>query len=445
MDTPIADFVKEYSARGGARFHMPGHKGRPFLGGEPYDITEVHGADALYEADGIIEASERNAARLFGTARTLFSTEGSSQCIRAMVYLAVTCRKDRERPYILAARNAHKAFLYALALVDADISWLWPQEMNSLCSCQITPQQVEMALKTADRLPAAVYITSPDYLGHQLPVREIARVCHDYGTPLLVDNAHGAYLHFLPEAQHPMDLGADLCCDSAHKTLPVLTGGAYLHISPGAPPCFASHAKEALAIFGSTSPSYLTLASLDLCNQYLDQDFRERLREKAEAISRARETLVKNGWTIENAEPLKLTITCPTRLSGLELAQTLRDQQIECEYADREYLVLMASTETTQQELDTLIDALGKNTLAPGVPVVLRQVQAVAALTVRKAIFSPQERVPISQAVGRICAAPAVGCPPAIPIAVSGEIIDENARTLFSHYGIDQVSVVKQY
>lgn len=81
------------------------------------------------------------------------------------------------------------------------------------------------------RKPAAVYITSPDYLGNLADIGGMSDVCRKYGVLLIVDNAHGAYLHFLPKPEHPLDLGAEMCCDSAHKTLPVLTGGAYLHIS----------------------------------------------------------------------------------------------------------------------------------------------------------------------------------------------------------------------
>lgn len=178
---------------------------------------------------------------------------------------------------ILAARNVHRSFVYAAALLDLPVRWLWPQAGGSLCSCPVTGEELDQALSSLPRPPAAVYVTSPDYLGLMQPIEELAQVCHRHGTLLLVDNAHGAYLHFLPKPCHPMDLGADLCCDSAHKTLPVLTGGAYLHISRQAPPAMASRAKQAMAMFGSTSPSYLTLASLDLCNGYLAGSYRERL------------------------------------------------------------------------------------------------------------------------------------------------------------------------
>jgi arginine/lysine/ornithine decarboxylase len=80
----------------------------------------------------------------------------------------------------------------------------------------------------------------------------------------------------LPEDIHPITLGAAMCSDSAHKTLPVLTGGAYLHISPDYPE-YAERARDALSLFASTSPSYLTLASLDICNRRLSEDYPQRI------------------------------------------------------------------------------------------------------------------------------------------------------------------------
>lgn len=449
MDTPVYDFVQAYRASGTVRLHMPGHKGKSFLGCEDADITEIEGADALYEAEGIIAQSEANAARLFGAACTLYSTEGSSQCIRAMVYLAVTgasraSEKAGSRPYILAARNAHKAFLYALALCDADVRWLWPEAEGSLCSCPISAAQVEAALSSADALPAAVYITSPDYLGFENPIAEIAAVCHRYNIPLLVDNAHGAYLHFLPQRRHPLDLGADMCCDSAHKTLPVLTGGAYLHIASCAPECMRARAKEALELFGSTSPSYLTLASLDLCNGYLAQDYREHLARTIEAVGETKRRLVDNGWTLLPGEPLKIVLRATAAESGTALAARLRGAGIECEYADADFLVLMPSAGTTEQELTALISALGVNTAPLTAPAPMPQPGAERVMSVREAVFAPQETVCAEDSIGRVCAAPTVGCPPAVPIAITGERVDATSVALFRRYGIERVAVVRE-
>ena len=445
MNTPIADFVRGYEKQNMTRFHMPGHKGQAFLGCEALDITEVTGADSLYEADGIIAESEANATALFGTGRTLYGTEGSSQCVRAMLYLAIQGKQDGKRPCVVAARNVHKAFVYAAAVLDIDVIWLEQDaDKNSLCSCMVTPQGLEQKLQAMGKAPAAVYVTSPDYLGNQLDIRGLAEVCHNHGTILAVDNAHGAYLHFLHPSQHPMDLGADICCDSAHKTLPVLTGGAYLHIGKNAPEHFKASAKHAMALFGSTSPSYLILASLDLCNDYLVDAYKDALANVIIETEVLREVLRRVGWKVENTEPLKLTVHMPKQLDGRDVAKRLRQEQIECEYADAEYVVCMVTPENTKGDFDRLLDVFGENQTPYTEEQCLPISNIVQKLTIREAIFATQETVPVSTAVGRICGSPTVSCPPAIPIVVSGEMIDETAVRLFQHYGIEYVEVVKE-
>jgi arginine/lysine/ornithine decarboxylase len=443
MTTPIADFVREYAQKGGARLHMPGHKGRGALGFEALDITEIRGADALYEASGIIAESERNAASLFGTGSTFFSTEGSSQCIRAMLYLALNCRAKGTLPVVVAARNVHKSFVHAAALLDFDIVWLESESSTSVCSCPVSPEGLERVLTAMPSPPTAVYITSPDYLGGQADIEAIARICHRRGTILAVDNAHGAYLHFLKTPAHPMDLGADICCDSAHKTLPVLTGGAYLHIAKNAPSAFAERAKQALGLFGSTSPSYLTLVSLDECNRYLAQGYRDRLAGAAELVDITKKALAQNGWQTEPSDPLRITVRATAEKTGAQLADVLRQSNIECEFADGDYLVLMATQENTEEELQSVVRALGENAAPPAVPAPLPTEMGERALSVRQAIFAPQESVPIAKSLGRICGAPTVSCPPAVPIVVSGERITAEAIELFRRYGIEKIDVVK--
>ena len=438
MNTPVADFVQRYAKAGTARLHMPGHKGRCFLGCEPWDITEIHGADALYEAEGILAESEANAAALFGSQRTCYSTEGSSQCIRAMLYLAVAASGSHT---VVAARNVHRAFVSAAALLDLEIRWLWPEESRSLCGCPISPAQLEETLNSLPEPPAAVYLTSPDYLGGMAEIPALAQVCHQHGTLLLVDNAHGAYLRFLQPSLHPLDLGADLCCDSAHKTLPVLTGGAYLHLSPTAPAQLAPLAKSALGLFGSTSPSYLTLASLDLCNRYLAEGYPQRLAEAVERLAELRERLTAAGWRVEPSDPLRVTVAAPRGVTGQELAGQLRRQGVECEYADRDFLVLMATPENTPEELAQAAAALGP---CPGEanPPQLPLARGERACSIRQAAFAPRETVDAAHSLGRVCGLPTVGCPPAIPIAVSGERITPEALALFAYYGIEQVEVL---
>ena len=442
MTTPIADFVRSYAKSNTSRFHMPGHKGKSTLGCEMFDITEINGADSLYEAEGIIAESEENARTLFGSEKTLFSTEGSSQCIRAMLYLAMLQRKEGVRPVVVAARNVHKAFIYAATLLDFDVVWLWPEETTeSICSCTVSPKAVETVLQENKNV-VAVYITSPDYLGGQSDIKEIAEVCHKNGTILAVDNAHGAYLRFLEPSQHPLDLGADICCDSAHKTLPVLTGGAYLHISKNAPKVFAEQAKYAMGLFGSTSPSYLIMTSLDLCNQYLADDYKERLHETIELKEDYAKQLEKAGWRIRKSEPLKVTIEIPRGVAKQELTAQLRQHHVEYEHADSDFLVFMLSPENTEDDLKRLVLALGDNRVEYEEKEQIPILRTKQMMSIREAMFAIPDTVHVQEALGRICRVPTVSCPPAIPIAVPGELIDESVLKLFEYYGIEKVDVV---
>ncbi|WP_294854968.1 PLP-dependent transferase [uncultured Oscillibacter sp.] len=448
METPIADFVSAYLQSGVSRLHMPGHKGRGPLGCEQLDITEIAGADALYQADGIIARSERNAAALFGTAATFYSTEGSSQCIRAMLYLSMLhAPSGGERPVIVAARNAHQSFVLAAALLDVEIVWLWPEDACfSLCRCSVSSRQLEEVLKRLSHPPVAVYLTAPDYLGNTPDIAALAETAHRFGIPLVVDGAHGAYLKFLPHSAHPIDLGADLCCDSAHKTLPVLTGGAYLHVSSQAPADFIENGKRALALFGSTSPSYLILQSLDLANRHLAEDYPSRLAACAARLEGLRATLRDNGWSIAESDPMKLTIAAAeSGWDGKELAELLRQGKVECEYADPDFTVLMATPENTVQDFTRILSALGRNSRQK--PLLRRCTTLVPLETVcspRKAAFAPSESVPASLAAGRILAAPTVGCPPAVPVAVGGERISQSAVEVFAYYGIASAEVIRE-
>ena len=147
MTTPLADFLRAYATSGMARLHMPGHKGRGPLGCEAWDLTEISGADSLYEASGVIAESEENAAALFGSAATFCSTEGSTQCVKAMLFLALQNRPAGTPPVVLAARNVHKSFVHAAALLDFEPLWLWPEEgTSSLCACPVTAEGLEKAV-----------------------------------------------------------------------------------------------------------------------------------------------------------------------------------------------------------------------------------------------------------------------------------------------------------
>ena len=444
MTTPVYDFARRYADSDAVRAHMPGHKGKPFLGCEALDLTEIAGADELFAPTGIIAESEANASEIFDC-QTLYSTEGSSLCIRAMLYLAMRhavsqCRK----PVIAAARNAHKTFLTAAALLDIDIVWLPQDDTNSYLESGGAAAW-ENALH-APHKPTALYLTSPDYLGNIADICAAASFCHAHDMLLLVDNAHGAYLRLLPESLHPADLGADFCCDSAHKTLPVLTGGAYLHIGSSAPEICRKYARNAMSLFASTSPSYLILESLDLCNRYLSEQFSDELSQTVHAVKQLKNALSSAGWTLSGNEPLKLTLQPkPYGYTGTELAEILQNHHIYVEFADPDFTVLMLSPQNTADDLAAIrnvMTALPKRT-----PILIAPPKFPMPgcwMTPRQAIlYFDTETLPLEQCIGRICAEFAVSCPPAVPIVICGERITAEAAACMQYYGIARCTVTK--
>lgn len=443
MNTPVWDFVRDYAEGNARRLHMPGHKGSRFLGMEMLDITEIPGADVLYHSEGILRESQKNAANLFGAGKTLYSAEGSSLAIRAMLALVKGYAGEKTR--IAAGRNAHKVFLLGCGLLDISVDWLYGRE-DDLLRCNLTPEDVEAYLADQREKPAAVYVTCPDYLGNMVDIRGIARVCHAHGVLLLVDNAHGAYLRFLPESRHPMDLGADLCCDSAHKTLPVLTGGAYLHLSKSAPAAFFDRAESAMALFASTSPSYLILQSLDLANRYLADGCQQRLEAFTRDVAVMKARLTAAGFSLVGDEPLKVSLsTRPWGYSGLEAGEACARRGIVCEFFDPDYLVFMLTPENSPSDLVALEEALLElPEREPLESVRFPVTEPERRLTIRQALLAQRKRLPLTQCLGRVLAEVAVSCPPAIPVAVCGEVLDETALKKMAYYGITHCDVVEQ-
>ena len=260
-----------------------------------------------------------------------------------------------------------------------------------------------------------------------------------------MDNAHGAYLGFLSPSLHPIALGAWACCDSAHKTLPVLTGGAYLHISKKAPASYTEGARNALSLFASTSPSYLILQSLDLCNRYLSDSYREKLLSCIRKIENIRSKLCEKGFFPEESEPLKIVLhTAKYGYTGEELCERLKEFRVIPEFYDSEYLVLMITPENDDLDFERLMlafDGLSVKAPLPQINDLPRKTKAI--LSVRKSLLAPQEIIPVEKAEGRVCASPSVSCPPAVPIVISGEEITRDAIRLFQIYGVEKVAVVK--
>ena len=441
MKTPIVNFLKSYQEKSPVRMHMPGHKGASILGFEGMDLTEIHGADELFASEGIIKESEQNASSLFGCP-TYYSTQGSTLCIQTMCTILCQDAKSKgKNPKILAGRNAHRSFIHAAALLGFDIEWLYGN--SDYLSCKVSAKDLEKEI--IENHPTAVYLTNPDYLGNLLDIKSLASVCKKHNVLLAIDNAHGAYLRFLESSLHPIDLGADLCCDSAHKTLPVLTGGAYLHLSDSLNKEWKSQVKHFMEYFSSTSPSYLIMASLDAANEVLDDTFRKSLFECIRYVDSLKNTLVQHGYTILSGEPMKITIsTKDYGYTGNEIADLLMDCDIYPEFYDSDYIVLMPSPYNTKEDFIRLEICLCEIERKKAILTSFPKLEcAQKVMNVRQALFAPSMKVDISKSLGQICSSVIVSCPPAILPVIPGEIISESAIEVMKYYGIESVRVVK--
>lgn len=442
MKTPIISFLKSYQEKSPVRMHMPGHKGAGILGFEGMDLTEIYGADELFAAEGIIKESEQNASNLFGCP-TYYSTQGSTLCIQTMCTILCQDAKSKgKKPKILAGRNAHRSFIHAAALLDFEIEWLYGN--SDYLSCKIHAEDLEKAI--IESLPTAVYLTNPDYLGNLLDIKSLASVCKKHNVLLAIDNAHGAYLRFLKDSLYPIDLGADLCCDSAHKTLPVLTGGAYLHLSDSLNQVWKNDVKHFMEYFSSTSPSYLIMASLDAANEVLDTTFKNSLFECIQRVDGLKNTLVQHGYTILSGEPMKITIsTKEFGYTGNEIANLLMECDIYPEFYDSDYIVLMPSPYNTKDDLKRLETCLcgieGKPILVNKPP---KLEQSKKAMNVRQALFSSSITLDVSKSLGQVCSSVTVSCPPAILPVIPGEVISESSIEVMKYYGIETIRVVKE-
>ncbi|MBP5553556.1 MAG: amino acid decarboxylase [Lachnospiraceae bacterium] len=375
MKTPIVDFLEQYKNSGTGRLHMPGHKGNPsgfknipgWLSDiYAYDITEIKGADDLYDPKGIIKESEAIASGIYGT-DTFYVTEGSTQAIKAMIWLAkkhwentLVPVSDGElsaepQPYMFVIGKFHKALLYAATLLNVSLVKI---EEENLCADEVLNWIYDNTVEEIN--PIGVYVTYPDYFGNVTDLAALKRELWTVNIPILVDGAHSAYFKFLngdkyPEYLHPADCLADMSCASAHKTLPALTGAAYLHINESFSDVIP-YAKYALDMFGSSSPSYLIMASLDAFNAEAEA-FKEVLGHFCEKVDHLKKEISDLGFNVSGSDPLRIVVKSDAKYNGNDIASSLRACKCEPECCDEGYVVMMLTPYNTDEELARIKEA----------------------------------------------------------------------------------------
>ena len=435
--------VLEHVEKNMSSFHTPGHKGVKIFNENicNIDLTELPDTDSLYEADGILYESEKRASNLFKTKRSLISSGGNTLCIQTMIRLATMDKRP-----LISGRNVHRSAVSSMILLDIQPEWTISSEYSGL-GLPGRINSLDIASKI-DRVgeKCAVYITSPDYYGILSDIKAISEECRKRDSLLLVDNAHGTHLKFINPSLHPIGLGATMSADSAHKTLPVLTGGAWLHIADSN---LAVHAKEAMSLFGSTSPSYPIMCSLDLCIKYLqekgEKDFISLCQkvQKIKNIAKSKNIFMPSGL----CDPTRITLMASSiGYSGFELANYLRANKIEPEFCDENYVVLIPSPFNSEKDwnrLEKALFSLKVNKINDFSPKNYRYSLPKADMTLREAYMSEHIKINVKNALGRVAGEIVCPCPPGVPVVMPGEIIGEYEKDAIIAYGISEIYVVK--
>lgn len=422
--------------------HMPGHKRRAFAHLEAIDyqidFTETPDSDDLHHPHGLLLESQQKLSSLYGSIRSFYSVNGSTACILAAIR-AVTKRGDR----VIVARNCHKAVFNALELCGLDPVYILPKINDHGLFLQLDPEELLTLLEREGDV-ALVVLTSPTYEGGVSDIGTIADLCHRKGALLLVDEAHGAHLGFFdPSLPSSVTLGADLVVQSFHKTLPSFTQTAVLHLCSGL--VDADRLASQMALFQSSSPSYLLLASLDGCVDYILSKGR-RFAEWENAVSAARDALRRmkklrlyDGEDTFSYDRSKICIlTDGAGMTGYQLYDLLYEKGIVCELAGYNLLVAMTGAADDEQSLTPLVKALleiderakgGGLQKLPPLPPLPKRAHLPCDCYDRE-----QCKMPLEEAIGQVCAQMVYLYPPGIPMILQGEPITEEFVKLARFY-----------
>ena len=426
--------------------HMPGHKRRLGTMEDPfsYDITEIEGFDNLHHGEGVLLEAEKRAAKLYGSQETHFLINGSTAGILSAIGACAPSGK------ILMARNSHKAAYHAVFLNHLEAVYLYP-EGTAQVNGPINPEAVEKALQENLDIKA-VFITSPTYDGVISNVDRIAKITHEYGIPLIVDEAHGAHFGMHPIfPESSVKQGADVVIHSLHKTLPSLTQTALIHVNGSL--ADRRRLRKLLGIYQSSSPSYVLMSSMDQCVRMLEQQGKELFQRFAENLEYFWEEVSRLEIlrAVKTDDPSKILIfRGGSSLTGLEISNILRETyHIELEMAAGSYALALTSVgddRTGFWRLAQALKALDEALLQKRITISGRQdgnvqprcseqcLKNEVCMSIWEAENHAQRRVRLEECAGCISGEYIYLYPPGIPLAVPGERIGTLLMEQFLEY-----------
>lgn len=447
-ELPLYDTLTKRSEKGSLRFHMPGHKGKnipesPLAGAMSLDFTELYGTGNLYDGLWPIADAEKLASRAWNVPQAFFLTGGASQGILSMLSIV-----RQSTQHILVDRGCHKSVYNGLGLMDFTPIYLVPETFEPFgCAKAYAKEYIESMLNQNPEI-GAVILTSPTYYGILSDIEGIAEVVHAHGAWLLVDEAHGAHLPFLRGYHSAVSQGADMAVCSMHKTLPTLGQAALLHANEKVP---AFTVRRATALFGTSSPSYNVMASMDLSRDFMEHVGKligDKLAVFVQEIrSEINQVGILKALVTEKMDPLRLCVmTSCAGISGYRAAQILEEEYgIVCEMADERNVLFIITVADMIEELKKLQSAIRALERYKSNLIVERKPcsgLAQVACTPRQAMIAPCKQIPLGDAAGRVAAANLCPYPPGIPVVALGEVIETHHLAYLYHNGFSEDDLV---
>lgn len=455
--TPLFDAIVDYIGSDPVPFDVPGHKmGRlstdlsDLVGSAVYraDINAPIGLDNLYHPAGVIKEAENLMADLFGADEAIFSVNGTTGGIMTMI--VGTCDAKEK---IILPRNVHKSVINALILSGAYPIFVAPDIDEKTGIANGVPLESYVRAMTENPDAKAVFVINPTYFGVAGPIADICEEAHRRGMIVIADEAHGSHLYFHEELPTgALAAGADISALSLHKTLGSLTQSSVILVQKAR--VNFSRIQRVFAMFSSTSPSHLLLASMDVARKKIALEGHGLLsRTLALARSaRARINAIPGFHCLDASyctgggrcafDETKLVIdTADVGLSGFEIFRLIRrEANVQLELGEVSEVLAVFTIGTTAEDADRLVaglqaisDRYYEITDVHQIPV-FRYCYPELMTRPREAFHAPSKIIGLKDAVGEISAESLMIYPPGIPLAIPGEVITEDAIELLDFY-----------
>ena len=428
--TPLYDALRAFAAQDPLRMHMPGHKGRAMPAPEfsplaAIDFTELPPTGDLFAGDGPIREAENLWRDALHMGECLFLTGGSTQGM--LTALTLTCRPGDS---VLLDRGCHRSVYNALALLDLHPVFLprpWLTEAG--VTGPIDPRDVENLLASHPEIKT-LCITSPTYYGVLSDLPALAHIIHSRGGTLVVDAAHGAHLPFL--GYRGME-AADIAVVSAHKTLPALGQTALLLTGRDSGLTHAA-LRSAASLYGSSSPSYVLMASLDLARAWMEGEGAAAYERAAALMADLRRRFPSLTESMAPLDPARFVLRTG---DGFAVQAALEELGVWPEMADAGHVVFIPTCADTPADFARLAGAISRVNPPPAGDSPFPPPPPLPRLVCspRAARFAPWETVPFAAAEGRVSAAQIAPYPPGVPVVAPGEEIGKKHLAYLSEIG----------